>query len=98
MMIGVGIIMENKICKRCNKKINSKEKGTTWITFENGKDIEVIHWHWKCFLEWKKESLENRAKKLYSESMIKALPKFRGMINKLINNEETNKILRMGNC
>ena len=77
-----------KICQKCQKKINSEEKGVTWITFEGDKELEVIHWHWKCFEEWKNESIENKAKKVYAESMKKILPGFAGNIEGMIENAQ----------
>lgn len=69
-----------KICKRCNQKIKDNEKGVTWITFEGKKDVETIHWHWNCFIKWKEESLENRAKEIYANTINKIIPKFQGML------------------
>jgi len=61
------------ICKRCNKIIKDKDKSTTWITKDKGKIIEEINWHFKCFLEWRDESLMNRAKELYANTMKETL-------------------------
>jgi len=73
--------MTLKICKKCGLKISEKEKGVTWTTFQ-GKDIlEEVHFHWKCFLEWRNESLEIRAKKIYAETMQSVIPKFQQMMS-----------------
>ena len=85
---GVELIMENKICKKCNKEISKNEKGVTWITFKGNKKLEVIHWHFQCFLDWKNKSIENKAKVLYSATMEKVIPQAKGMINKILNIEE----------
>ena len=85
-------LMANKICKKCNRIIKKNEKGVTWITFQGDKELEKIHFHWTCFIEWRDESIENRAKKIYSETMGKVLPQAKGIINKILYNETPNKI------
>lgn len=78
--------MEDKICKKCHKIIKKNEKGVTWITFEDEKELEVVHWHWQCFIYWKNESLETRAMKLYNASMGKSMNILKGIMN---NGKET---------
>ena len=80
--------MANKICKRCNKIIKKNEKGVTWITFLGNKELEKIHFHWRCFIEWRDESITNKAKKIYSETMGKVLPQAQGVIDKILHNEQ----------
>lgn len=70
-----------KICKKCNKPIETKEKGVTWTTFEGKKELEVIHWHFKCFEEWRDASLENRARRIYNDTMKAIVPQFKSMMN-----------------
>ena len=84
-------LMANKICKRCDKIIKNNEKGVTWITFKGSKELEKIHFHWNCFLEWRDESITNKAKKIYSETMGKVLPQVKGMIDKILHNEQPNQ-------
>lgn len=79
---------DKKICKKCNKEIKNEEKGVTWITFKGKKQLEVIHWHFKCFIEWRNESLENRAKKLYFNSMKNTMPKFQEIMQNVFHNRE----------
>ena len=80
--------MANKICKRCDKIIKKNEKGVTWITFKGSKELEKIHFHWNCFIEWRNESITNKAKKIYAETMGKVLPQAQGMIDKILHNEQ----------
>lgn len=77
-----------KICKRCDKQIKKNEKGVTWITFEGEKELEKIHWHWQCFLDWRNESIENRAKKIYADTMKKIMPMAKQMVGNVLNEEE----------
>lgn len=72
-----------KICNKCGMKIQKHEKGVTWTTFELGQDIEVVHWHWKCFLEWRDSSLENKATKLYQKTVEGMMPQLKGMLEKI---------------
>lgn len=72
-----------KKCSRCSLLIKENDKGVSWITFKGKKVLEEVHFHWKCFLEWRNESLENRAKKLYFDSMSKALPQFKKLIGQI---------------
>jgi len=83
-------LMVTKICKKCDRIIKKDEKGVTWITFEGKKEIEVIHWHWQCFLDWKTESIENGAKRIYAETMSKVIPQAKGIMNKILYNETPN--------
>ena len=89
-----------KICKRCNKKILIDEKGVCLHTFQGEKNLEKVYWHWQCYLDWRNESLENRAKKIYANTMKSILPGFKKMLGGIMNNneEETkeNKIYKMG--
>jgi len=84
------------ICKRCNKKIKETDKAVLWKTFKGKKVLEEVYWHFKCFIEWRNESLENRAMKLYKNSMMGALQKFNKMFNKNNNEETKDKILQIG--
>jgi streptogramin lyase len=78
-----------KICRRCNKEIGKDEKGVTWITFEGKKILEEVHFHWNCFIEWRNESLENRARQLYVDSMKKTIPQFQNLMKQIYNGRET---------
>ena len=90
-------------CKKCVKRIKKGDKVVLWKTFiQGGEILEEVYFHFKCFLEWRNESLENRAKKLYASSMKAALPKLKGMLGgmiKGINNEEEteeNSVFQIG--
>jgi len=90
-----------KICKRCNKKILVDEKGVCLNTFQGNKSLEKVYWHWQCYLDWRDESLEIRAKKIYNTTMMACIPNFKDMLNQMgrINNEETKPediLLQMG--
>jgi len=86
-----------KRCKRCGKKILIDEKGVCLHTFIGEKNLEKVYWHWQCYLDWRDESLENRAKGIYNKTMEACIPQLKGMIGGLMNNEEeTNKILQVG--
>lgn len=76
--------MKKKICKKCNLEIKKHEKGVTWITFEGNKELEVIHWHYKCFLEWRDENLQERAKKLYTSTVKAMMPQLTQMVKKKV--------------
>jgi len=82
-----------KVCKRCGKKILIDEKAVELKTFIGFKNLENIFWHWKCYLEWRDESLENRAKKIYADTMKQIVPGFQKMLKGITvnNEEETNK-------
>jgi hypothetical protein len=82
-----------KICKRCGKKIIEDEKAVMLMTFIGNKNLEKVYWHWQCYLDWRNESLENRAKELYYNSMQGALKQLPGFLNKigLNNGQEENK-------
>ena len=75
-----------KYCKRCQKKIKILDKGVTWITFDNGKDIETIHWHFQCFIDWRDESIKNRAEKIYINTIEKIMPGAKKMVQSMVNN------------
>lgn len=77
-----------KVCKKCDKEITKNEKGVTWITFRGKEELEKIHWHFNCFLEWRNESLENRAQKLFQESMKKSIPMMKDLMKGIYNGKE----------
>ena len=80
------------ICKRCNKIINKKDKSVLLKTFEGKNTLEEIYFHWKCYLDWINESIENKAKKIYSKTIEKIIPHAKTMVDKMLfNNEETNE-------
>jgi hypothetical protein len=81
-----------KRCKRCGKKILIDEKAVLLKTFIGEKNLEQVFWHFQCYLDWRDESLENRAKKIYNNTMKAIIPQFKGMLNRIgIDNEETTK-------
>ncbi|HUS51416.1 MAG TPA: hypothetical protein VMZ91_14700 [Candidatus Paceibacterota bacterium] len=76
------------ICERCSNKIKKTNKAVLWKTFIDKEILEEVYWHYNCFIEWRDESLENRAKKLYNESMKNVLPKFQNMLKGIGNSKE----------
>ena len=89
--------MGRKICERCNKKILLKDKAVLLKTFIGEKDLENVYWHFQCYLDWRDESLNNRAKKIYNDTMTAIIPKFKDMLGNLTNNEETKgNLLQLG--
>jgi len=79
-------------CKRCEKKITKKDKAVLWKTFKVEEVLEEVYWHYQCFLDWRDESLENRAKKIYANTMKECIPQLKGMLGGLLgNNEEETK-------
>lgn len=87
------------ICKGCGKVIRSREKQVQWITRDDALIIEDISFHFKCFIDWRDESIKNRAMKVYNDSMNKVLPRFYNDLKKSIPNlnEEETKVLFVGN-
>lgn len=70
------------------------EKAVMLMTFQGNKTLEKVYWHWQCYLDWRDESLENRAKKIYNDTMMAIVPKFKDMLGNLgmnIQNEEETK-------
>ena len=82
-------------CKRCKKTIKKIDKAVLWKTFEGKKIYEEVYWHWKCFIEWRNESLENRAKKIYQKSMQNCIPKFSKMLGGILNNDGKTKEINL---
>ncbi len=85
---------EKLFCERCRLEIKDGEKVAGMHTYDNFPKIsDERYFHFKCFLEWRNESLENRAKKIYTETIKKVIPQAKEMLKGLgINNEEeTNK-------
>lgn len=89
--------MKETICKRCNKEIKKGEKVAGMHTYNNFPEIsDECYFHFQCFLDWRNESIENRAKKIYAKTMEKIAPQARSMVNNILginNEEETNIIL-----
>jgi CDP-diacylglycerol pyrophosphatase len=80
--------MANKICKRCNKEIKKEEKQVLLKTFDNKKTYEELYFHIQCWVEDINENLQNRAIKLYQDSMSKSMGILKGIIG---NGKETNQ-------
>jgi hypothetical protein len=88
-----------KICKRCKEKILPSQKAVMLMTFKGNTNLEKVYWHFQCYIDWRNESLENRALKLYQQSLSNALPEFKEVINNLVGSydeEETNKVVQVG--
>jgi hypothetical protein len=88
-----------KICKRCKERIHPNQKAVMLMTFQGNETLEKVYWHFQCYIDWRNESLENRAVKLYQQSLSNALPDFKGVINNLVGDydeEETNKMAKVG--
>ena len=86
--------MKKVFCKRCNKEIKKGEKVAGMHTYNNFPEIsDECYFHFQCFLDWRNENIENRAKKIYAETIKKVIPQTKEMLKGLgINNEEeTNK-------
>lgn len=81
-------------CKYCNKGIKKGTKVAGLYTYNDFPKVsDETYFHFNCFLKWLNTSIENKAKKIYSQTMTKIIPQARGMIDKILNNneEETNK-------
>lgn len=87
-----------KRCKRCGKKILIDEKAVLLKTFKGNETLEQVFWHFQCYLDWRDESLEIRAKKIYNNTMSAIVPQFTKMLGKFNNEEETkeNNLLQVG--
>jgi len=85
-----------KVCQRCKKVIQIDEKGVLLMTFEGNKNLEKRYWHWKCYLEWRDESIKNHAEEVLNKAIIQVIPS--EIISALNNgrNKQTNKVLPMG--
>jgi hypothetical protein len=46
------------------------------LTFQGDKNIEKVYWHFNCFLKWRDESLENRAKQMFNNSIAETMKMF----------------------
>jgi len=92
---------KQNICKRCNKKILKIDKAVLLKTFIGEKDLENVYWHFQCYLDWRDENLESRAKRIYADTMKAIVPQFKNMLSGIVpNEEETNKssLLQVGTC
>lgn len=78
-----------KRCKRCGGKITIEEKAVLLKTFRGNETLEQVFWHWQCYLDWRDESLEIRAKKIYNNTMKAIVPQFKEMLGNFNNEEET---------
>lgn len=79
--------MVNKICHRCNKEIKKEDKQVLLKTFDNKKTYEEVYFHIQCWRDDINENLQNRAMKLYQDSMSKSMGILKGIVG---NGKETN--------
>ena len=73
-----------KECCKCGKQIMPKEKAVRWETYDVGKLKEQKDWHFKCFLEWRDESIRTKAMEVYNISMKGAMAQFGPMLKGII--------------
>lgn len=78
-------------CKSCDKKISKEEKRVSWITSDKSVDIEIVYWHYECFLKWRDASLEARAMGIYNKTMQNIMPMAGAMVKKILDDAESNK-------
>lgn len=83
--------MGKKICERCKKKIKDSQKAVLLKTFTGEETEEEVYWHFQCFLDWRDESLQNRAMKIYNKTMNSTISKLNKAFNMNQNNEEETK-------
>lgn len=62
-----------KICKRCDLDINIEDKAVCLHTFKGLESLEKVFWHFQCYLDWRDESITNRANQVVAASMNKAV-------------------------
>ena len=70
-----------KICKRCNKEIKKSDKQVLLKTFDNKKVYEELYFHINCWIVDFNENAQNRAIKLYKDSMGKSMDILKNMFN-----------------
>lgn len=89
------MIKRKVFCEWCKKEIKEGTKAAGMHTYnEFSKVSDERYFHFDCFIEWRNISIENRAKKIYSQTMSKIIPQAKGMINNILglnNEEETTK-------
>ena len=73
-----------KICKRCGKEVSKKQKAVLLKTFQGEKTLEEFYFHFQCYLDWLNQSIEDKAKKIYSESMKIVGERFAPMVNNIL--------------
>ena len=80
--------MENKICKRCQKKILKTEKAVLLKTFDNKKVYEELYFHLNCWTIDFNENAGNKAIELYTNSMKSSMGILQGIFK---NGKEQNQ-------
>jgi transposase-like protein len=88
--------MKKKVyCEKCGLEIKKGEKVAGMHTYNKFPDVsDERYFHFDCFLKWRNESIENRAKKIYAQTMEKIAPQARTMVNNILginDEEETDK-------
>lgn len=75
----------NKTCKECRKKIQRGDKSVLLATFDYGKVIETIYFHFKCYLAWLNRSIAAHAEKAIRRSAPIALKEALDQSPKMLN-------------
>ena len=84
-------------CERCKLEIKKGDKAYRMHTYNCFPEVsDERYFHFKCFLEWLDEKINEKAIKAFKGSMKTIMPMIKPMAEKIANNvigynEETNK-------